>query len=154
MIQRVQTLYLLVVTILVGFFFFVPFSTFVVKPQMVEYLLMATGLSTSGLNQEVIYPIWALLILVILVCTIPFITIFLFKKRMLQIRLCIVSIILLLGLQGLLYYTVVAIGKQLSAEPSYSIIFIFPVISAILTFLALRAIAKDEALVRSLDRLR
>ncbi|MGD9977762.1 MAG: DUF4293 family protein [Bacteroidales bacterium] len=32
--------------------------------------------------------------------------------------------------------------------------FNFPEISAIHTFLALRAIAKDEALVRSLDRLR
>ena len=73
---------------------------------------------------------------------------------MLQIRLCIVNTVLLLGMQGLLYYYVTAVSKLLPANPNYNIIFIFPLVSAILTFLALRSIAKDEALIRSLERLR
>lgn len=154
MIQRIQTLYLLAVTLLLGFYFFLPFTTYMVEPQMVKYLFMATGLSSEGITAESIYSTWPLLVLLIIVFTIPFLTIFLFKKRMIQIRLCIINTVLLLGLQGLLYYYVNAVSKLLQASPTYSIIFIFPLISAILTFLALRAIAKDEALIRSLDRLR
>lgn len=154
MIQRIQTIYLLVVTLLMGFYFFIPFATYTIEPQMVKYMLMATGLSADGPQPEGIYSIWALFILIVITFMIPFITIFLYKKRMIQIRLCIVNVVLLVGLQGLLYYVVTAVSKQLVATPKYSIIFIFPLVSAILTFLALRAVAKDEALVRSLDRLR
>jgi hypothetical protein len=154
MIQRIQTAYLLGATFLLVFFFIVPFSTFTVEPQMVKYHFMVSGLSSEGPTSESIYSTLPLLILSILVFAISTITIFLFKKRMIQIRLCIINTVLLTGMQGLLYYYVVAVSKLLPANPHYSIIFIFPVVSAILCFLALRAIAKDEALIRSLDRLR
>ena len=36
----------------------------------------------------------------------------------------------------------------------YKLPIVFPVINIILTYLAIRAIGRDEALVRSLDRLR
>lgn len=154
MIQRIQTIYLLVAAFLLAFFFFVPFTTFVVEPQMVKYLFLVSGLSSEGITSESIYSTLPLLILSVLVFAIPLIAIFLFKRRMLQIRLCIVATVLLLGMQGLLYYYVMAVSKLLPANPHYSIIFVFPLISAILIFLALRAIAKDEALIRSLERLR
>ncbi len=154
MIQRIQTLYLLGVTLLIAFFFFVPFATYTVEPQMVKYLFMASGLVSEGGNAESIYKTWPLLALLIVVFAMPFITIFLYKRRMLQIRLCILNTVLLLGMQGLLYYYVKAVSKLLPAATNYSLVFIFPLVSAILTFLALRAIAKDEALVRSLERLR
>ena len=154
MIQRIQTVYLLVAAFLLAFFFFIPFSTFVVEPQMVKYLFLVSGLSSEGITSESIYSTLPLLILSILVFAIPLVAIFLFKRRMLQIRLCIVATVLLLGMQGLLYYYVMAVSKLLPASPHYSIIFVFPLISAILIFLALRAIAKDETLIRSLERLR
>lgn len=154
MIQRIQTIYLLVAAFLLAFFFFLPFSTFIVEPKMVKYLFMVSGLSSDGVSSESLYSTVPLLILSVLVFALPMITIFLFKKRMIQIRLCIVNTVLLIGMQGLLYYYVVAVSKLLPANPNYSIIFIFPIVSAILNFLALRAIAKDEALIRSLERLR
>lgn len=154
MIQRIQTVYLLIAAFLLAFFFFVPFSTFVVEPQMVKYLFLVSGLVSEGMTTESIYSTLPLLILTILVFAISMISIFLFKRRMIQIRLCVINTVLLVGMQGLLYYYVVAVSKLLPANPHYSIIFIFPVISAILNFLALRAIAKDEALIRSLERLR
>jgi len=154
MIQRIQTIYLLAAAFLLAFFFFVPFSTFMVEPQMVKYLFLVSGLSSDGITSESVYSTIPLLILSILVFAMSTITIFLFKKRMIQIRLCIINTILLIGMQGLLYYYVVAVSKLLSTSPQYGIIFIFPIVSAILSFLALRSIAKDEALVRSLERLR
>ncbi len=154
MIQRIQTIYLLVVAFLLAFFFFVPFSTFVVEPQMAKYLFNVSGLSSETINAENVYNTWPLLILSIVVFGIDMITIFMYKRRMIQIRLCIINTILLVGMQGLLYYYVITVSKLLPANPSYSIIFVFPIVSAILSFLALRSIAKDEALVRSLERLR
>lgn len=154
MIQRIQTVYLLIAAFLLAFFFFVPFSTFMVEPQMVKYLFLVSGLLSEGITNESIYSTLPLLILSILVFAISMVTIFLFKKRMIQIRLCVINTVLLIGMQGLLYYYVVAVSKLLLTNPNYSIIFIFPAVSAVLCFLALRTIAKDEALVRSLERLR
>ena len=125
-----------------------------VEPQMVKYLFMVTGLSSDGITAESIYSTWPLLVILIILFALTFITIFLYKRRMIQIRLCIINTVLLVGMQGLLYYYVLAVSKLLPAHPNYSIIFIFPLVSAILSFLALRAIAKDEALIRSLERLR
>lgn len=154
MIQRIQTVYLLIAAFLLAFFFFVPFSTFVVEPQMAKYLFNVSGLSSDIPNVENVYNTWPLLIISIVVFGIDMILIFLYKRRMIQIRLCIINTILLVGMQGLLYYYVVRVEEILSSQPHYTIIFVFPIVSAILNFLALRAIAKDEALVRSLERLR
>ena len=71
MIQRIQTLYLLIVTLLIGFFFFIPFSTFIVEPQMVKYVFMTSGLTSEGITAESIYKTWPLLIILIIVFAIP-----------------------------------------------------------------------------------
>lgn len=82
--------------------------------------------------------------------TLVVLSVFLFKKRMLQARLCLLSIVIQLVLVG--YY-----GVQLFAGVSYPLTyFVFGVslASILLLFLARRAILKDEALVRSVDRIR
>ncbi|NLA23333.1 MAG: DUF4293 domain-containing protein, partial [Bacteroidales bacterium] len=45
-------------------------------------------------------------------------------------------------------------GKSLEAKVHFKIFIAFPIISAILLWLAMRAIGKDEALIRSIDRIR
>ena len=45
-------------------------------------------------------------------------------------------------------------SKELDGIVSYEITAIFPFVAAILTYLAIRAIGKDEALIRSMDRIR
>jgi hypothetical protein len=82
--------------------------------------------------------------------TLVLLSIFLFKKRMLQARLCLLSIVIQLVLVG--YY-----GVQLFFEVAYPLtyfVFGFSLASILLLFLARRAILKDEALVRSVDRIR
>lgn len=77
-------------------------------------------------------------------------SVFLFKKRMLQARLCLLSIVIQLVLVG--YF-----GVQLFVGVVYPLTyFVFGVSLAciFLLFLARRAILKDEALVRSVDRIR
>ncbi len=72
------------------------------------------------------------------------------KSRTLQMRLSNLAALLLLGLQiwmAVSYFTT-------DPRPSLSFTAIFPIVAAILDFLAARAILRDELLVRSASRLR
>jgi len=154
MIQRIQTVYLLVVVILISLFYFLPFASFMLDLDMSVYRISIKGLIPDTGEQKSLLQVIPIIILISTIIVIAIASILLFKRRMLQIRLCIINIILLVGLQGLLFYYISVSAQQLSSKTSYSLIFVFPVISAIVAYLAIRRIAKDEALVRSSDRLR
>jgi hypothetical protein len=76
-------------------------------------------------------------------------TIFLFKKRTLQLRLCVLGI-LLEALLIFLYYREVRTFTQ----GTYSLTAILHSVIVIAFFLAARAIHKDEKMVKDSDRLR
>ncbi len=154
MIQRIQTVYLLVATILISLYFFFPFASYVLEQDMSVYHLSIRGLIPDVGGQKLLIRVITLII-IILVITVAYLSSILFyKRRMIQIRLCILNIILIIGFQCCLYYFTRVSAQLLGSKTSYGIIFIFPVICALLTYLAIRGIAKDEALVRSSDRLR
>ncbi len=82
--------------------------------------------------------------------------IFLFKNRMLQARLAGVSIIVAVLLMALVAF---AAKTTIDQTPSggtvnFAVGLALPVLALALNWLASRAIKKDEALVRSMDRLR
>lgn len=153
MLQRIQTVFLIIATIFLEFMLFMPISKVVRPVDEVVFSLGFSGLK-SAKGAEVAFSSYPLSILIILCITLCIVTIFLFKKRMLQIRLSVANSILLLGLQGLAFYYVKVAEAILGGDGSYTLIFIFPLVSAILVFLALRAIVRDEALVQSVNRLR
>ena len=105
---------------------------------------------------ELLYPTWGLFALTAIISLIALITIFLFKKRILQIRLCIFNALLILGFYGLFAFFAWTVKGDMGVDASFSVKFAlaFPVVSLILDYLAIRNIGADEALVRSLDRLR
>lgn len=154
MIQRIQSLYLLIAALLVGVFYFLPFASFVIEQDMSIYHLSIKGLIPDAIGSKPIFHAIPLVIVITIIILTSIATIAFFKRRMLQIKLSIVNIVLLVGLQGLMLYFVSVSKHQLGTHTSYSLIFIFPLLSAILTYLAIRSIVKDEALVRSMDRLR
>lgn len=90
------------------------------------------------------------LILTIISAIVCFFTIFVFKHRILQIRMCIFNILVLLGYQAWIGYAFC------TREPgvAFSISAVFPVVCAILTFTAMRYIARDEAMVRAASSIR
>lgn len=154
MIQRIQTLFLIAAGVLLSFTLFFPFAELVRTSDQMLYHLDFNGLIASASQGEIVFKVLPVSILIILTLLLTAITIFLYKKRMLQIRLCIFNAILQLGIPALIFYYVRMAEANLPGISSYNIVFVFPIASAILTFLALRAIARDEALIRSLDRLR
>ncbi len=143
MIQRIQTIYLLLISVLIGQLFLFPPVIFYKEAEVI-------ALSIGKTEPEVL----PLTILFGLIVLISFITIFLFKKRILQIRLTIFNTVLMLGSVGLLTYIVYQFAEADSYLVEFKIFCSFPLITIILAYLTIRAIGKDEALVRSLDRIR
>jgi hypothetical protein len=88
----------------------------------------------------------------ILICALNLISIFMYKRRVLQLRLCIYNMLLLAGLFGVILF--VAYNIKDVETVSFRLPIVFPVIAIILHYLAYRGIRKDELMVRALDRLR
>jgi len=131
MLQRIQTLFLLASTTLLTILFFA--------------VMAKSPLETVKYNE--IYP---LLFFNIITTAISFISIFLYRKRLIQIRLSIFNIIILIAYQAWIIY----LFFDRPEGSAFTTTAVFPAVAAILTWLAFRYIARDEAMVRSVNRLR
>lgn len=80
------------------------------------------------------------------------ITIFQFKRRILQMRLTSFATILMIGYYVVLVTFVLMLKGDRSFVPQWTVC--LPFIAIVLNWLAVRAIGKDEAMVRSYERLR
>ncbi|WP_272150135.1 DUF4293 domain-containing protein [Tenacibaculum aiptasiae] len=145
MIQRIQSIYLLVAAIISGGLTFV-FSLWTnAKNNTPIYIMdLFSGASILENVTPVLFFTSAILAIV---------TLFLFKNRQLQFVLGRLNILINLFLLGILIY----LSQTLSGEALVSekgIGMFFPVIVILLLVLANKAIKKDEDLVKSVDRLR
>lgn len=157
MIQRIQSLYLLVAAALVAVMFFTPLAWFADAASRIEMgvfsVLDQTGapvLSTRYLG-----------LLLSLGGGLCLATIFLFRRRLLQIRLCVVAMVLLLGsavMEAIYYFlcrrAFLAVGHAGQTLSGIRPAAVLPLVALLLVFLASRAILRDELLVRSADRIR
>lgn len=148
MIQRKQTIYLLISGLLMLAMSFVDLARITTSDMM--YGLKSTGF--EDLSGEFI-PTWALFGLNALIVLLSFITIFLYNKRVIQMRLTVFNVILKLGFYALTafyIYRLVGAAGSLAVESSYSITFwlSFPLIAIIFDYLAYRGIAVDERMVQ------
>ena len=88
----------------------------------------------------------------------PFITIFLFKLRLLQLRLCVVEMVLLVGsavMEGVYYF----LSYRVFAEQTFHTqvlkpAVVLPLVCLLFAYLAARAVFRDELMVRAADRIR
>ncbi|MFC0875995.1 DUF4293 domain-containing protein [Saccharicrinis sp. FJH2] len=150
MIQRIQTLYLFLVVVLTGVILATNILSFTNTGLI--FLSPYRLYNETGITIKEAMPLATLFHLsFILVAT----AIFFYKKRVIQIRISIFSLVLYLGSYALIAYYYFTFKKDLSLEfNSFKIGAVIPLINAILLYLAVRSIGKDEALVRSLDRIR
>jgi len=143
MIQRVQSLYLILAAIVSGLLAFI-FPFYIYNGEMVgiEQAFRADSLLLKAIAS--LFMLSAMLALV---------SLFLFKNRKTQIVINRLNIILNFLLLGLIVYQL----QTLSGETSVSekgIGSFLPLIVVVLLSLATKAILKDERLVKSADRLR
>ncbi|MFI3315691.1 MAG: DUF4293 domain-containing protein [Rikenellaceae bacterium] len=163
MIQRVQTLFLLLAVILLTIMLFNPIATI---PSSDGELLIKPFVFGDGAQESISQVSATIYLSLLLVATvaISFFSIFCYRNRPFQTKLCVINIGLLIGLQIFVAFAIYRatgyIGQMNSEIPnysaglSYSIVSVFPIISAIASYLALRNIIKDELLIKSLNRLR
>jgi len=130
MIQRIQTVYLFFAFCLMAILAFIPFS------------------SISAFSDGFFIGFTSIIAIMAIVA------IFLYKNRKMQIRLCYGMLVAFVFIY--IFYFIFKWQNfsftELFGHVRYT--FIFPLISIILVYLAIRGIKKDEKLVRSLDRLR
>ena len=154
MIQRIQTVYLFFAEILLGILFFVPVAEISSK-EGTFYLANLQGIyHESAKGYELLQSNWLIMLFWVVCLIITGMTIFMYKNRKRQVQFSIAGLILSLILSSFFFLNVWMVSKQVSGNYSFKVYMIFPVISAILIYLAIRAIGKDEMLVRSIDRIR
>ena len=147
MIQRIQSLYLVLIMGLSAALFVAPIYS-------LELPIVVNG-SVSILprffysTSNVVYTILDSLIFVM-----GLIILLLYKNRNLQVRLCNLNLFLICIFTGTIFYFADHSKENAEATVHYLAGCYFPLIQLVLSVLAIRAIRKDEKLVRSADRLR
>jgi len=150
MLQRIQSLFLLLAAAAMLVATVTPLAYFMYDGNKVVFEAMGIYLN-GNINDST----WGLFVIGLISTVLALITVFLYKKRMVQIRLSIFNIIMMIGFYlyvGFLIYTIYPVESLAFQKVGVGII--MPVIAIILTILAIRNIGADEALVRSLQRLR
>lgn len=150
MIQRKQTIFLLLAAVF----------------GVLSLCMQLATISFEGLTTYRVFSLWAigsnnassfipcpLFILMLLSATVSLCTIFLYKRRLLQARLCMVNIFIMV----LWYIAMIVVSKKLAPDAMnfhLEMASSFPAVVAILLFMARKGILSDERLVRAADRIR
>lgn len=158
MIQRVQSIYLVLATLAGAMTFFLPFAHFYASDaEVAEYAMFGVFNVQSQVVEMTSpfgFPAWIFGAFAVLI---PLISIFLYKNRPLQTRIVRLAYLINLGFVVYLFFAIDAINKTVF-EGALDILhhagFYMPVIAIVFCFLAVRGIKADEALVKSLDRIR
>lgn len=155
MIQRIQSLYLLIATVLLFLVFCFPFSVLHDANGGI-YSLVYNGLKQQTSNGWLQIKINYLSLLALLFTnTVTFFAIFMHKNRKLQMKFCWISIVSAFLLFASFFIRHWQTLSELNISNSnFSVSAILPLISAILTYMALKAIKKDDDMVKSIDRIR
>lgn len=149
MIQRIQTIFLLLAAGAFGGQFALPYLQTPAEDPARALPALADGALTPADNI-------GLLGLTALVTLVSLVAVFLFKNRPLQARLAMVAAgagILLLVLAGITTKTTLDQVPE-GGSAQFALGMALPVLGLLLNGLAARAIRKDESLVRSMNRLR
>lgn len=155
MIQRIQSLYFLLTTLL---------SLLFLKGSILNFInnsgsairITFTGIvkSAEGQGFEVMYNLLPLSVIILVIPVLSLVTIFFFKNRSVQLWLSKILIALVTGLILISVYCSFLIITQYNGELVPGIKMTLPLLQLVLSILAFTGIRKDDRLVKSYDRLR
>lgn len=157
MLQRKQSLFLLLAAICGALTFFFPVATFTRGDKSWSFrttgLFMADGTPVLGADLKVPFFIVIGFLAVMLM-----VAIFLYKNRQRQITVVRTVNLLLVAVSVYLYITGTSVKAYLDqgglVEEHFGFSEVLPLVMIVLVSMAVRGIREDEALVRSADRLR
>ncbi|MEY4877531.1 MAG: hypothetical protein RL708_2681 [Bacteroidota bacterium] len=145
MIQRIQTVYLLLASICLALIYFFSLWSCKINVEGNEVVI--------ALKANIFLP---LLLTLAISFALVILSIFYFKNRKKQIWFCLLSILGVICFLALCYYLITAIiaDKKDVVSSAYSLAVLLPFAALIFITLAIWNIRKDERLIKSLDRLR
>ncbi len=155
MIQRIQSVYLLLAGILSAIAFFVPLAYFSGGTgTWVMYTTAISDLSPAQAGVDIPSLPWGILIFALASFIVPVFCIFKYHNRKLQVRLCTTSIA-----AYILYYAAYiaygfTISRSLASGFTPTIYVALPLFAMLAVILARKAIKSDEEKVRAADRIR
>jgi peptidoglycan/LPS O-acetylase OafA/YrhL len=158
MIQRIQSVYLLLAIAIGISMFFLPFASITSGASVGSFKVLHL-LDISVYENDIIKTstgIYLPAILTTVFITIALVIVFSYKNRKMQIMMCKLNMLLLALLIALIFYQVdmLSYGSDAITKPIYHAGTYLPVIALILLYMSLKAIIKDDALIKSADRLR
>jgi amino acid permease len=154
MIQRIQTIWLTIITVLSSLLCFGTIFSLTDEAKNSFSLEFEGIYKNSPGSHDLINGTPLVAMLLILISFLSIIALLLFKKRKMQMKAVLVLIFFSLSLLGLLVYYYLYIINTYNAKPDNGIKMFLPLIIFILGLLAYSGILKDEKLIRSYDRLR
>lgn len=183
MIQRVQSILLALTAVTIALLFRFPISTYVAEPGIQNYTVNAKlnliPQAAPTMNDQILagsgtvnmdpslgnVQTWPMIVLALLVAALSLAAIFMYKNRVLQLRVVAFAFLLNVIYEGLIFlFYVDKFGKGVETfanslqcgvtHTAYAAGTWIPIASIVLLFLAQRAIRKDEMKVRAADRLR
>ena len=151
MIQRVQTLWLILAAVLMVITAFLPVAR-LIPDDIDQSLIIYNGVITGGACR-----LSALVLLFPSLLSLAFLAdvycIFKFADRKKQLRLCS-SVMFILFLWYVSYFSLLHIFAAGDMQVSYSLNALIPFLAMVCVFLAKRRIRYDDELIRSVDRIR
>lgn len=150
MIQRKQTIWLLIASLIILLTLFIPYGIHMESPSA------SNTIAETDLNAKSTV---VLLALTIVSALFSFFIIFLFNNRKLQMKLCWMAVLIALSVLGYQLFNAsqTAMGNKLVVGILGSKIYLgvlVPILSVFFIMLGYTGIKKDEKLIRDSDRLR
>jgi uncharacterized membrane protein len=162
MIQRRQTIFMLLSAIISALLFFIPLMSFEANSSVMSFTIFGIENPIDTLTLSQSYT-WPLIVLTVLMTILPIYTLLRYKKRKHQVKMCQLDMLLNIVFIGVvfLYYeadiqeVIAAVeGDEYQLEVAYFIGMAIPLVNLVLEILAIRGIKKDIELLKSIDRLR
>jgi hypothetical protein len=152
MIQRIQTLYFANAFILIGQLIWINLGAIVVNETIYSFSINGIVDSLTG---KTVYSVWYLIVLTGIILLLQGIVIFSYKKRKRQIQLATLNVILMIGLAIACWLFVKFSAKSLgNGVYTLKVSMVIPLVSIFFNYMACLAIKRDEALIKSVDRIR
>ena len=147
-IQRIQSVYLLIAVILMVVFAFFPALTFELGGRQFVYGALEAG--KVGVTH--IDPL--MLMLVVLISLLALIDIFLFKNLQRQMTVCFVDIIIGLAMLVAIGIQAFYVNGKDGGTLTWQWYLLLPILSIVFLMLAHKAMSRDKKMLRDSDRLR
>ncbi len=180
MLERLQPVHLLIVVALMAVMFFPNYATVKMGAPLPAGTVETVGADSTitrvvvpvGVEEEITFNLWGIYqngqkavpttymaVLVILTLVLAFSTVFLYRKRWIQVRLCFAMAIMLLGIEAFIALYIYKLKEILDTMMrdyaiKYSVVDVLPLVALVFVYFAFRGVSKDIALIKSLDRIR